>query len=456
MFDWFEKTAPMKAKFHALTIVQACLSTLSLVGILLAWQGYWQIGLALGAASFLLTLIAGQTAGRLACAPLASAVQRLEALARGDLDSPIRHSDQRDCVGRLAQAMTTVRNDLVRIGGQARTDTVVHELAGALEQLSAGNLTYQIQQPFGGDYDRLRLSFNQTVAGLDRSLSQVASSVQSVHAGSTEIRAASEDLSRRTEQQAASLEETAAAMSQVTSMVADSARNASEVSSTIRDAHGDATEGGEVVKQAVTAMDAIEKSSQEIGQIINVIDGIAFQTNLLALNAGVEAARAGDAGKGFAVVANEVRALAQRSADAAKDIKALITTSSVQVGQGVALVGETGQMLERIVTKISEINGLIREMASSTEQQSNNLTQVNGSVNDMDKMTQQNAAMVEETTAAARNLASEADQLATLLTGFRLSSGTMHGTQARRAAMVAPVSGNLALKPRGDQGWGDF
>jgi methyl-accepting chemotaxis protein len=468
MFEWFEKTAPIRVKFKALLLIHSGLALASFAGAGLAYAGFGISAIALSLVAMVLTVVTVMIAGKLICTPYVNTVVRMEALAAGDVDSAIQYTDYQDCVGRMTKAMTVFRDNAATLKISAgEAGRVVSQLATGLEQLSSGNLTYKIEQNFSGDYDKLRISFNQAVTGLDQSLSQVAASAQSVHAGSTEIRAASEDLSRRTEQQAASLEETAAAMTQVTGMVAESARNAGEVRNSITTAHKDATEGGEVVRQAVTAMDAIEKSSQEIGQIINVIDGIAFQTNLLALNAGVEAARAGEAGKGFAVVANEVRALAQRSADAAKDIKALITTSSEQVNHGVSLVGETGKMLDRIVTKIRDINGLITEMAAGTEMQATNLQQVNGSVNDMDKMTQQNAAMVEETTAAARNLSSEADELAGLVTRFNLSSGRMHRARsapvaakapapvAAKRAAPPPVSGNLALKSS-DEDWTEF
>jgi len=478
MLNWFEKKAPIRAKFKALLVVHGGLSALSLSGAALAYYDFGLVGLCISGLACAASVATVLLTSERICRPYVNTVVRMEALAAGDLASPIAYTDHEDCVGRMTKAMTVFRDNLEREAAQAKQEQVVHELAKGLENLASGNLTYKIEQPFFGDYDRLRLSFNQALADIDQSLCQVAASAQSVHAGSSEIRAASEDLSRRTEQQAASLEETAAAMTQVTGMVNESARTASSVRASISTAHDDATEGGQVVRQAVTAMDAIEKSSQEIGQIINVIDGIAFQTNLLALNAGVEAARAGEAGKGFAVVANEVRALAQRSADAAKDIKALITTSGQQVNHGVSLVGETGKMLERIVAKIRDINGLMGEMAAGTEMQATNLQQVNGSVNDMDKMTQQNAAMVEETTAAARNLASEADELASLITRFQLSSGEMHRRSgnamssvrsveppkvsapiARPApaprAMSAPVSGNLALKSS-EEDWTEF
>ncbi|MFT3966769.1 MAG: HAMP domain-containing methyl-accepting chemotaxis protein [Sphingobium sp.] len=399
--------------------------------------------------------------------PLSDSADLMNRMAGGDYNVAITGQDRVDEIGAMAKAMDVFRAaGFEKAEAQKRQDHVVRALGSGLEAVAAGDLTYQISEPFAGEYDGLRLSFNSTVEGLERSLSQVASSAQSVHAGSTEIRAASEDLSRRTEQQAASLEETTAAMDQVTGMVGDTARGASDVRGAINAAHKDATEGGQVVSEAVSAMDAIEKSSQEIGQIINVIDGIAFQTNLLALNAGVEAARAGDAGKGFAVVANEVRALAQRSADAAKDIKALITTSSEQVTHGVGLVGETGKMLERIVTKISDINALINEIANSTETQATNLQQVNGAVTDMDKMTQQNAAMVEESTAAARSLAGEADELAALVSRFQLRSArpaarpapapVARSTPAPAPRAIPQTSGNLAISVDPDEDWTEF
>jgi methyl-accepting chemotaxis protein len=237
------------------------------------------------------------------------------------------------------------------------------------------------------------------------------------------------------------------------------ARNAREVGEQVSDAHGSATEGGIVVTRAVEAMGQIQKSSSEITSIIDVIDGIAFQTNLLALNAGVEAARAGESGKGFAVVANEVRALAQRSADAASDIKALIGASHASVAEGVALVDETGTVLTRIGERVAAINDRIAEIADSAQAQALRLQQVNQAVSDMDKMTQQNAAMVEQSNAAARSLADEANDLARLVEGF----DTGHRTRqpAPRAAppkhRPAPVAGNLALKADpDDENWASF
>ncbi|HEX7874189.1 MAG TPA: methyl-accepting chemotaxis protein [Sphingobium sp.] len=460
MLGWFEKTAPIRTKFRVLLYAYGLLAITSTGAAIAGGASTTAIGVS--AACVALTLVVALVSARLVCTPYVNTVVRMEALAAGDLHSPVGHTDHRDCVGRLTTAMDMFRRTAQQAADGETVAHVVRELAAGLQALADGNMTYSIQRPFADEYESLRNSFNETLVGLERGLSQVSGSAQSVHSGSTEIRAASEDLARRTEQQAASLEETTAAMAQVTGMVAETAQGATEVRGAIDAAHKDASEGGVVVGKAVSAMDAIEKSSQEIEQIINVIDGIAFQTNLLALNAGVEAARAGDAGKGFAVVANEVRALAQRSADAAKDIKTLITTSTQQVSHGVDLVGETGKMLARIVTKIGDVNGLIAEIARSTEAQATNLQQVNGAVNDMDRMTQQNAAMVEESAAAARSLASEADQLSDLVARYQLRSGAPVRKAAptpppapRLVRTAAPVSGNLAIKVS-DEDWTEF
>ena len=400
-----------------------------------------------------------------ALTPLAATAAAMERLAGGDFDVAVPGAGRQDEIGTMAAAFEVFRGaSRAQAENEAKQRVVVDELARALEALAAGDMTYRIETPLAPEYESLRSGFNNSINGLGDIMSSVSDTASSVHSGASEIRAASDDLALRTEQQAASLEETSAAMNQVTSMVRETAKGAAEVNRSINEAHREASEGGAVVKRAVGAMGAIEKSANEITQIINVIDGIAFQTNLLALNAGVEAARAGDAGKGFAVVANEVRALAQRSADAAKDIKALITTSAEQVGAGVALVGETGTLLDRIVTRVGAISGMITTIAESAETQATNLQQVNGAVGEMDKMTQQNAAMVEESTAAARSLAGEAEALADVVARFKLGGeaparrGVAPTRLApKRKARAPMVSGNLALKSDdGDDDWSEF
>jgi methyl-accepting chemotaxis protein len=307
---------------------------------------------------------------------------------------------------------------------------VVAALAESLARLSEGDLTATIEADFRGDYRRLKDDYNQAIGALREAMNAISTATGGLKGGADEIAQASDDLSRRTEQQAASLEETAAALDEITATVKRSAEGAKQASGAASTARGDAERSGEVVREAVSAMGEIEQSSGKITQIIGVIDEIAFQTNLLALNAGVEAARAGDAGKGFAVVASEVRALAQRSADAAKEIKALIATSSAQVERGVKLVGDTGQALTGIVAKVTEIDGLISEIALSSQEQATGLNQVNTAVNQMDQVTQQNAAMVEEATAAATNLQTEAVELAKLVGRFET------GQAPQRAARI--------------------
>lgn len=307
----------------------------------------------------------------------------------------------------------------------------VDQIAIALERLASNDLSYRMPPSIDAQFTRVRDDFNGAVAALDETIGAVASATQNVAAGATEISTASDDLSRRTEQQAASLEQTAAALEQITATVGRSAEGAKRASDAASIARADATQSAEIVGEAVTAMDGIEESSTQINQIIGVIDEIAFQTNLLALNAGVEAARAGEAGRGFAVVAQEVRALAQRSADAAKEIKVLIANSSAQVDRGVKFVGETGRALTSIVGKVSEIDTLIGEIAQSSREQATGLGEVNVAVNQMDQVTQQNAAMVEEATAAAANLRMEAGELQRLIARFKVSAGF---TENRRRA----------------------
>jgi methyl-accepting chemotaxis protein len=296
----------------------------------------------------------------------------------------------------------------------------VKEIGDGLARLADGDLETRIEKQFTPSLERLRKDFNHSLDVLQPTMQKVSRSSEAIRGGTEEIRSSSEDLSRRTEQQAASLEQTAAALDEITVTVrrtADGAKHANEV---VGAARAEAQQSGEVMRDAVAAMGEIEKSSAQIGQIIGVIDEIAFQTNLLALNAGVEAARAGEAGRGFAVVASEVRALAQRSAQAAKEIKALISTSTAHVERGAGLVGEAGKVLERIVAKVGDINGIVSDIAASAQEQSVGLGQVNTAVNQMDQMTQNNAAMVEEATAATHLLAQETEELTGMIGRFRI------------------------------------
>jgi methyl-accepting chemotaxis protein len=381
-------------------------------------------------------------------APVAAMTRAMKRLAAGDNTIEPPAVGRRDEVGDMAAAVQTFKAaalEKLRLEGEAlaaraaaeaarqtheaqalraaeEQALVVGQLAEGLDRLSSYDLTYRIDQAFAPDYEKLRADFNAAIAQMAETIGVITGVAQGIHSGTREISTASDDLQHRTEQQAAGLEQTAAALDEITVTVTKTAAGADDARRVVGDAKADAERSGTVVRNAVEAMGRIEASSQQISQIIGVIDEIAFQTNLLALNAGVEAARAGDAGKGFAVVASEVRALAQRSAEAAKEIKTLISTSSEQVASGVQLVGETGEALDRIVAQVAQINGIVCEIAASAQEQASGLLQVNKAINQMDQTTQQNAAMVEQATAASRSLAQEAGELGRLVSQFRVEA----------------------------------
>ncbi|KIQ01817.1 chemotaxis protein [Agrobacterium tumefaciens] len=417
----------------------------------------------------------------------------MSSLASGNVDLEIPGAERKDEIGKMAQNVVIFRNNAIeRIRLEAEADAnrslsekerlareeqkakeaadtsfAVDNLASALSRLSNGDVSHRISQPFAAHLDAVRENFNSSAEKLQSALSQVAENARGIDAAANEIRAAADDLAKRTEQQAASVEETAAALEEITTTVKDSTKRAQEAGHIVAKARTDAEQSGKVVRNAVVAMEQIEKSSSEISKIISVIDEIAFQTNLLALNAGVEAARAGEAGKGFAVVAQEVRELAQRSANAAKDIKGLITTSNTQVQQGVQLVGETGRALEAIVAEVQDINRHVVAIVDAAQEQSSGLQQINTAVNQMDQDTQKNAAMVEEQTAASHGLAREAASLNRLLGQFKLGEAGYEAPVRQATSAERPVhsparalgrkiasafNGNAAAK----SGWEEF
>jgi methyl-accepting chemotaxis protein len=342
------------------------------------------------------------------------------------------------------------RLERARIASEAARNAVVAALGQALDSLAKGDLVSRLADEVPAEFQKLKDDFNNAIAILEQTMSRVSTVTDGIRGGSDEIGVAADDLSRRTEQQAASLEETAAALDEITSTVRRSAAGAKQASQVVAGARSEAERSGIVVAQAVTAMGEIETSSHEIGNIIGVIDEIAFQTNLLALNAGVEAARAGDAGRGFAVVAQEVRALAQRSAEAAKEIKALIGASTRHVEAGVGLVGQTGQALRGIVAKVAEIDTLIEQISASSQEQASGLQQVNTAVNQMDQVTQQNAAMVEQTTAATHALKGQTAELVALVSAFQVggSRGSVRAsTTSRRAGSATAVASYNGSEP---------
>ncbi len=321
-----------------------------------------------------------------------------------------------------------------RAAMQAAQAKVVDALRQGLEQLAEGNLTVSLNEAFPADYEQVRNDFNQAVDGLLSAMRGVIENADLIQGEAAEISSAADDLSTRTERQAATLEETASAIDELTSSVQSAAEGAAHANDLVESARKNAEASGEVVREAIDAMSAIESSSQQIGKITSVIDDIAFQTNLLALNAGVEAARAGDAGRGFAVVASEVRALAQRSSDAAREINGLISASGAQVKRGVDLVDQAGDALKGIVESVMEISRNVSEIAVSSREQSSGLVEINEAMNQLDQVTQQNAAMFEETTAASHALTREAEALAQTMGRFQ----TGQGAAREGAEVVAP------------------
>jgi methyl-accepting chemotaxis protein len=413
-----------------------------------------------------------------------------EALASGDHEVNVERLERRDELGAIVRGLAVFKDNQARMSGmrceqeamQAREaemsrqmereraesaaaqGQVVDQLADGLAHLSRGDLTHRITRPFTAEYEQLRADFNATVGKLQGAMQIIAANAGQISSGADEIARASDDLSRRTEGQAARLEETAAAVDEITATVRRSADGARHAQETVQTAMVGASKGGDVVREAVTAMGEIEKSANQISQIIGVIDEIAFQTNLLALNAGVEAARAGDAGKGFAVVAQEVRALAQRSKDAAQEIKDLISNSTRQVNEGATLVGRTGEALRQIVSQVDQIGGLVAEIAASAQEQSMGLGEVNTAMNELDQTTQQNAAMVEETTAATHALHSETSELQRLLGEFRIGdegeprarNPASTEPARRRAKVQAAYQGGAATAVKLDGGWSEY
>jgi methyl-accepting chemotaxis protein len=404
-------------------------------------------------AAMLLALLGGLTTAlivaRTTAKPLGQLRDAMLGLAEGDLSGDIPSLGRADEIGQMARAVETFKDaalDRDRLEQETRTQReateaerrsneaerrareeeqqrVVTIIARGNEQLANGNLTFRLDEAFPPAYQKMKDDFNAAIAQMQETMSIISTTTQGIRANAGEVSQASDDLSRRTEQQAASLEESAAALGEITATVKKAAEGANLASQAVAAADSDAKKGAEVVRQAVAAMDGISKSAVKINQIIGVIDEIAFQTNLLALNAGVEAARAGDTGRGFAVVAAEVRALAQRSAEAAKEIKGLISHSTSQVNEGVKLVGQSGKSLERVMAQVADLNAIIVEIAAGAKAQARGLEEVNAAISQMDKMTQQNAAMVEETSATSHSLSQETSDLSSLIGSFQVGDG---------------------------------
>lgn len=426
MLDWFETQAPIREKMRVLTLALVGAAALNLFDIpvlLLHPEHSLALVSVVAVISLVLTFTILRLASERICRPYVDTVVRMEALAEGDTESPIRYTHHADCVGRMTKAM-----DKFRVSIRASTDLetqrrIIDRMNSSLARLAANDLTAEVNEAFPGEYEEMRRNFNAGLTSISAALANIRGLAGTVLTGSEEIDAASADLARRNERQAANLQRAATAMNEVTTALGQTAERADTAHRSVASVAAKAAEGHDVAASAMDSMHEIEKSSQEIGRIVGLIDGIAFQTNLLALNAGVEAARAGEAGKGFAVVATEVRALAQRCAEAARDIKGLVDSSTSTVARGVTTVERTRSVLGELTGLIDEISSFITEVASHTAEQVRNLAGVNTDVAEMDQMTQQNAAMVEQSAAAARSLSEQANALSAGVGTFQIKEG---------------------------------
>jgi methyl-accepting chemotaxis protein len=422
---------------------------------IVSWTGYS------GAAafgSFALLLGGLYVLRRRAILPLSEMTAYMGNLADGDYAAEVPHAGRSDEIGAMSKAVAVFRDNARERQAARERETLQREMETArernradekqteerareqvltavsqgLEQLSKGNLGYAIDQTFAAAYEELRAEFNGSLAALNNSMSAISGTTRSVRQQAGGITGDAEDLARRTEHQAATIEETVAALDAMNTLAESASERACKASEMMTTAHAGAEHSAIVVREAIEAMEKIEGSSSQIGQIINVIDEIAFQTNLLALNAGVEAARAGEAGKGFAVVAQEVRELASRSANAAKEIKGLVSASSSQVASGVSLVNRTGTALADIQDQVKKVADLIGEIVSASAEQATAIGEINASVKAMDQVTQQNATMATETTEACRSLSAETSALEDVVGRFQL--GAAGKPEAPRAA----------------------
>ena len=416
--------------------------------------------LALSLTGFCIAGLVAFAIARSITAPLKSLGAAMSRLAQGDSEVEVAGLKRRDEIGQMAatvqvfkenarsnarltrEADARLQADRQELLRKAESDAkyiadlerFMASITQALDWLSEGDLTYRIDDAFVAEYATIRATFNVSVGKLEQAMLGVNANAVAMSESATEIASAADDLSRRTEQQAATIEETSAALAGIAAAVRKTAQDVSHAREIVSMTKSDAERGGAVVRKTIEAMSGIETASRKVSQIIGVIDEIAFQTNLLALNAGVEAARAGAAGSGFAVVAAEVRALAHRSAEAAKEIKSLIAASQGQVEQGVETVGETGKAIERIFTQVVDIDAVVTGIADSTQSEATGLQEINGAIKQMDRTTQQNAAMVEQSTAACHALARQTEDLSALIRRFQV------GDEAKIARTTAEIT----------------
>ncbi len=374
---------------------------------------------------------------RLKASPVFNEQRVIQATAQGDFSIQINEQDKTGFMLQVAQGV----NQMTSMAGRS-----LHDIGQVLQAIADGDLTQRVNGSYAGLFEELKQACHLTADRLTEMLSDIQLSAQTIQQASNEISQGNQDLSSRTEQQASSLEQTAASMDELTHTVKMNADNAKAAHQLTEDARDIAERGGQLLEATMQTMAGINQSAEKIADIISLIDGIAFQTNILALNAAVEAARAGEQGRGFAVVAGEVRSLAQRAANAAKDIKELISASVEQIGQGNHQVLESGETMLQVVTAVRKVNGLMSDIANASNEQAVGLSEVSKAVAGMDTMTQQNAALVEQATSAAVSLLNQADMLNDKVATFKLNSSSVKAlTRLQPPAATSAASRQHAL-----------
>ena len=400
-----------------------------------------------------LVCITGTLIGRSVAKPLGDVGRALNQMTDGELTVQIPHRDRGEDIGELARNLNNLRQKLAA-AEEARQLNEIHqqqqlmvvtEMQAAIAQLADGNLVAPIETKFAGEYEALREGYNSAVARLNETVSAFVMSAGEIDSNAREVETASNDLSQKAIEQAASLEETAAAITELNASVKSTAEAASEADNVMIKAKQDAQVSGETVSTAMAAMDKISSSSQKIGQVTSVIEDLAFQTNLLALNAGVEAARAGEAGRGFAVVASEVRALAQRSSEAAKEINSLIHESATNVASGVDLVDKAGKSFETLIGEFDKVSHSVSSIAAAAREQAVGLHEINTAVDQLDGVTQKNASVASQVHGTGKLMVNEAAKLNALSASFKIDK-----SKNQTASFVAPSVSARPIAPRAE------